>query len=377
MPYYGGGIFCDNATIENCQILENSVVGQQGVGGGVFCRGTRIADCLIRDNYVSAGDGTCIAGGVIADYSTITHCVIENNWTRLIGNASGGGVVLYNSSMRDCILISNSAREGGGLDGSTSEVVNCVFIGNKAIGTGASPGRGAAIRNNGGPLTIVSCTCVGNISEHLNPQGSLVRVGGIYLPYGGSVQSTIVAFNDGAACGGNGTYSCTDLYGNTLGDAISGTDLGGNFSADPLFCSSDPVGLRNVTIHDDSPCAPGHHPLGTDCGLIGAGSIACGTISDVTRDNSRTFLGGAAPNPTSSMARFQVSIERRMMVKLGIYDVAGRLVIVLMQRPIEPGIHVVEWDGKNDRGREVNAGVYIATLQAAKRVLTQKIVRTR
>jgi hypothetical protein len=63
-----------------------------------------------------------------------------------------------------------------------------------------------------------------------------------------------------------------------MGDALCGTDAGGNFSADPEFCSEDPASSLNVWLQQDSPCAPGNHPAGASCGLIGARAAGCGTV---------------------------------------------------------------------------------------------------
>jgi hypothetical protein len=46
-----------------------------------------------------------------------------------------------------------------------------------------------------------------------------------------------------------------------------------NFTADPLFCSESSYYLRH-----DSPCAPGNHPDGANCGLIGPLPVACGPV---------------------------------------------------------------------------------------------------
>ena len=35
----------------------------------------------------------------------------------------------------------------------------------------------------------------------------------------------------------------------------------------------------NFTLQADSPCAPGNHPSGASCGLIGAAPVGCGTVS--------------------------------------------------------------------------------------------------
>jgi len=53
-------------------------------------------------------------------------------------------------------------------------------------------------------------------------------------------------------------------------------DLGGNFSLDPLFC--DPEN-GDYKLDCNSPCLPGNHPDGVDCGLIGALGQGCGATA--------------------------------------------------------------------------------------------------
>jgi len=54
------------------------------------------------------------------------------------------------------------------------------------------------------------------------------------------------------------------------------TDLNGNFTSDPQYCGIDDSG--NYYLQADSPCAPGNHPDGYDCGLIGAYQVNCGKV---------------------------------------------------------------------------------------------------
>ena len=68
---------------------------------------------------------------------------------------------------------------------------------------------------------------------------------------------------------------CNDLWNNEDGDTICGIDGGGNFSADPQFCASDPIASLSFGIQADSPCAPGNSP---PCNLIGAGFVECGSV---------------------------------------------------------------------------------------------------
>jgi hypothetical protein len=85
----------------------------------------------------------------------------------------------------------------------------------------------------------------------------------------------IIAENQGASfsCDTDANLRCCDVYGNSGGDDVGCTsDLGGNFSADPLFCNHD-----DYTLDGQSPCLPGWEHGGIDCGLIGARGQGCGT----------------------------------------------------------------------------------------------------
>lgn len=83
--------------------------------------------------------------------------------------------------------------------------------------------------------------------------------------------------------GTNLSIGCNDLFNNGENYAIldfpDPTGLGGNISVDPQFCSIDPVAYNNYLLQSDSPCAPGNHPQGKDCGLIGCKPVGCGTTA--------------------------------------------------------------------------------------------------
>jgi hypothetical protein len=161
------------------------------------------------------------------------------------------------------------------LGSGSSTIAACVFSGNTSRGGGATiAGQGTAHAASSTDVRIESCTFVGNTS--LESGGTVDGVAGVVLLGTGRVESTIIAFNAGSACAGNGEYSCVDVFGNTLGNLITGTDAGGNQSADPQFCAIDPSGTRDFSLQSDSPCAP---PNSGACGLIGASPVGCTAVS--------------------------------------------------------------------------------------------------
>lgn len=80
------------------------------------------------------------------------------------------------------------------------------------------------------------------------------------------------------------TTKCNDVWGNETNYQMTDpTGSNGNISMDPQFCGVDPVASGNFYIQSDSPCAPGNHPDGYSCGLIGRFPVGCGTTSTKER----------------------------------------------------------------------------------------------
>lgn len=74
-------------------------------------------------------------------------------------------------------------------------------------------------------------------------------------------------------------FACNNAYNNGVNYQLlffpdpTGTD--GNISVDPQFCGVDPEASGNFLLQSDSPCAPGNHPTGYLCGLIGKFPVGC------------------------------------------------------------------------------------------------------
>jgi hypothetical protein len=60
------------------------------------------------------------------------------------------------------------------------------------------------------------------------------------------------------------------------GDCLNQTGINGNISVDPQLCGA--WDSMNYMLQSDSPCAPGNHPDGYDCGQIGAKGVGCSTV---------------------------------------------------------------------------------------------------
>jgi hypothetical protein len=89
------------------------------------------------------------------------------------------------------------------------------------------------------------------------------------------------------------------------------------------------------------------------------------------------FLSGAAPNPFRERTDIRFSLAAPVGVRLDVHDVAGRLVRRLVDgSSLAPGLHASVWDGRDERGRAVPAGIYFVRLETADGFrATRKVLR--
>jgi hypothetical protein len=77
-----------------------------------------------------------------------------------------------------------------------------------------------------------------------------------------------------------------------------------------------------------------------------------------------TRLAAARPNPFAGRTAIRYVLAAGGEARLEVYDVAGRRVRTLVAGVRPAGTHEVEWDGRDDAGRRVAAGVYRCRLRA-------------
>ena len=70
----------------------------------------------------------------------------------------------------------------------------------------------------------------------------------------------------------------------------------------------------------------------------------------------------------------RLSLPAAGALRVTIHDVAGRTVATLADGPFDAGHHVVTWDGTNDRGDRLAAGIYFMLGDAAGQQVARKLV---
>jgi hypothetical protein len=81
------------------------------------------------------------------------------------------------------------------------------------------------------------------------------------------------------------------------------------------------------------------------------------------------------PNPFNPKTSVQYAVTETGPVDLSVFDVSGRLVRTLVSVDShDAGLHTVHWDGTDESGADVAAGVYFARLTADERSASSKMV---
>ncbi len=97
--------------------------------------------------------------------------------------------------------------------------------------------------------------------------------------------------------------------------------------------------------------------------LIGAGdAVVITSTDDVLADSRNKLLGQNYPNPFSNYTTIYYEIEEPAEVVLNIYNMQGQLVTSFNEGMKTNGHYEIMWDGINNMGEEVTAGMYIYTL---------------
>lgn len=104
--------------------------------------------------------------------------------------------------------------------------------------------------------------------------------------------------------------------------------------------------------------------LGADDGRIAVYDGITTGVDPVTSESGHPVA--IYPNPFTGELRVEYTIPERLPVTVMITDMFGREIRTLVQDVLPPGDGVVVWDGLDDTGRQVSAGMYYCRLAIGK-----------
>jgi len=272
--------------MHDCEFRNNVMV----LGGGLYA-GSSLSlvatDCRFIANRATGGRHGGY-GGAVADFGAnsarFEGCTFEKNFGSPAGIGGGGGTVI----VRECLFRANTGgRMGLYLSSPALTVERNTFIANNSTNDGGVVQieySNGVVRNNTIAFNDAGTQYWAALDVTLGPGNAL------------TVEKNVVANNSGMGIvywlnfGGAIALECNDSWGNSLFNYEAGSPTPpSNFSVDPQFCSPD---TRDLTLMSTSPCLPGQHPDGADCGLVGRYDQGCQVIAVEPSSWSRIKLLG-------------------------------------------------------------------------------------
>ena len=103
------------------------------------------------------------------------------------------------------------------------------------------------------------------------------------------------------------------------------------------------------------------------------------SVEDEPRPGSsgQSRLFDSYPNPFNARTTIGFELDRRQPVSLRVHNLTGQRVTTLAEGVYSEGVFAVSWDGRDDRGREVASGVYLARLRLDERALSHLLTLVR
>ncbi|MEM8559571.1 MAG: PKD domain-containing protein [Bacteroidota bacterium] len=196
--------------------------------------------------------------------------------------------------------------------------------------------------------------------------------------------------------GGGGGEDTTNpsVTGSIKGAKFDGTASDSGSGIASVALGSDAVNL-NLSVDNFS---AGAGSVGFELTLIdvtqpGSGTIVATDVAGnegtlfVDSENRREFMAmmsrtGEAvyaldesyPNPFALQTRIGYSLAQDGPVTLTVFDLAGRVVVRLVDDFRAAGPHEVAWDGTDEQGRAVASGVYVYRIEAGSFTDTERMV---
>lgn len=414
-PNLGGGLCNYGGTC----IIENSILNNNFSynGGGIYHSYSGYKT-IVRNSYILNHSGAFIGAGILSDNEIeVENSVIAYNNANSSDGSEGGGILVKNNGKATIIGVSfidnNATKAGGGLSISENTdliVQDCTFYHN-------SSNDGDAIYVNG-------------LSSHSINNNNFYENGVAFF----NDDNTVYIDASNNYWGDNSGPLNTIQNVNGLGDA---TNTFVNVTP-WLTQTAPPFPVDNVTVIDygsgyvSLSWGISHvGKLGDDSSIsviagykiyydtdnedfpyrfsIDAGNVTTFTIDNITatanyyfavvaydsdgneswftKANESVYLATKAsvgipskyylsnfPNPFNPTTTIHYTLPEDSQVSIVIHDLLGKKVAQILSSTQPSGTHSIKWNGTDQQGNLVPAGIYFYQLQAGDFVQTKKMV---
>jgi hypothetical protein len=183
-----------------------------------------------------------------------------------------------------------------------------------------------------------------------------------HIRAGGVSAAAVATVTAGTVLLGTRSVACPDQDGDMevgapdfllFGARLGTTDPAGDFDCSGLVNTAD---MMIFSPHFDA-----GHACPPSAGVDPAVTIG-----------QRPRLHACEPQPARGATMIRFDLPRPARVAARIIDLGGRVVRILVDGRVDGGRHAVPWDGRDETGRPVPAGMYLVALDALGTRLTTK-----
>lgn len=166
------------------------------------------------------------------------------------------------------------------------------------------------------------------------------------------------------------SWDFTDVNGDTVapGDYTLRLELTDQHAQGPLYSFSFP--FMGSTEAISPPEQTNFHSMSMTYHL----TFIVGLDGEPRMVPDRLVLEQNSPNPFNPSTTIRFVLNRTGTARLTIYDLEGRHIVTLLENVLAAGEHQLLWDGRNDRGGDIQSGVYLCRLNARGETRTIKML---
>ena len=142
-------------------------------------------------------------------------------------------------------------------------------------------------------------------------------------------------------------------------------------------CEDETEGYEEC-LQDELPIPPELRDIDDAYITFGRAMVFTGDNVSIANANALTpnqfKVFNAYPNPFNPVATLRYQLPEANMVSVIIYDMAGKEVKTLIHQQQTAGLHGIQWNGTNNLGNMVSAGIYLYQVQSGVYNQTNKMI---
>ena len=100
-------------------------------------------------------------------------------------------------------------------------------------------------------------------------------------------------------------------------------------------------------------------------------------VDDIAANGHTFALDQNYPNPFNIGTKISFNLPKQSQVDLSVFNLSGQLIKQLINSKVQPGNHIVIWDGRDEQGTAVSGGLYFYTIRTTDFIQTKKMFKLR